>query len=152
MSCPGLHCPGCSGGQSLAILGGTVALFVFAAETVAWVAERIFWIGGTLALCFVLAVAASMWLERWSATRAARWGAARGILSRADVILPEPRAATLTATVIPQAAAGARPAIEHHHHGPVFNFYGPDAEAQAARVIRALPGDTGQILTEGESS
>jgi hypothetical protein len=65
MSCPGLHCPGCSAGQSLGILAAAV-IGLAAAETVEWVAERIWWIGGTLAACFALAIAASMALERWA--------------------------------------------------------------------------------------
>jgi hypothetical protein len=88
MSCPGLHCPGCSAGQSLGILAAAIIGLAVAAETVRWVAERIWWIGGTLAVCFALAVAGASWLERWADRRGARFAAAHGILSRADVILP----------------------------------------------------------------
>ena len=85
MSCPGLHCPGCSGGQSLGVLAAVVGIAVIADETLQWVAERIWWIAGTLVVCFALAVAASMWLERLSDARCARFAERRGIVSRADV-------------------------------------------------------------------
>ena len=110
MSCPGLHCPGCSGGQSLGVLAAAVVGLAVAYETVAVVAEYIVPITAVVAACFALAVAASVWLERWSDRRAAEWGAARGIVSRADVILPEPVRAP---AVFP--AAGP-PAIEQHVH------------------------------------
>jgi hypothetical protein len=94
MSCPGLHCPGCSGAQtgSLTVVAGLGLLIAY--WTLPWAAERIWWIGGTIAVCFALAIAASMWLERRSARRAAEWGAARGIYSRADMILPAPALVT----------------------------------------------------------
>ena len=60
MSCPGLHCPGCSGGQAIGIAAATVVGLVGAAETVQWVAERIAWIGGTVTVCFALSIAAGM--------------------------------------------------------------------------------------------
>jgi hypothetical protein len=63
MTCPGLHCPGCTEGQSLAITSVVVVGLVLAAETVQAVAERVLWIGGTMAVCLALSVAASMWLE-----------------------------------------------------------------------------------------
>ena len=81
---------GCSGGQSLGILAGVVVGLAVAAELVQWVADRIWWIGGTLAVCFARAVAASMALEAWADRRGARFTALHGIRSRADVILPEP--------------------------------------------------------------
>jgi hypothetical protein len=62
-----------------------------AAETVQWVADRVWWIGSTLAVCFALAVAASMWLEARSDRRGATWGAARHLLARRpDPALPDP--------------------------------------------------------------
>lgn len=133
MSCPGLHCPGCSQGQSLGILAGAVIGLAVAAETVQWVAERIWWIGSTLAACFALAVAASMWLEAWADRRGAKFAAAHGILSRADVILS-----------VPAAAAGLprqqRPAIEPpaavHIH-----FHGLPAVEQSAIIRQALPSE-----------
>ena len=41
MSCPGLHCPGCSDGQTLGLAGGAVVLLVLADAAVPWVADRI---------------------------------------------------------------------------------------------------------------
>jgi hypothetical protein len=90
VSCPGLHCPGCSGAQSAAILAAVVVALVVAYESVQWVAERIWWIGGTVAVCLVLSVAASMWLEGRTQRREVAWGRERGIYSRADGVLPYP--------------------------------------------------------------
>jgi hypothetical protein len=115
VSCPGLHCPGCSEGQSLGILAGAVVVLAAAGQVVQWVAERIWWIGGTLAVCFALAVAAGMWLERLADRRGARFAAAHGILSRTDVMLAQPP---------PQ-----RPAIEQHVH---HHYHAADGEQPAA--------------------
>lgn len=125
MACPGLHCPGCSGGQSAGIAAAVVVGLVLAEQTVQWVADRIWWISSTVALCFALSVAASMALERWADRRGARYAAAHGILSRADVILPAP----------------ARPAIAPAPQ-VVFNIFG-QLDAEQARVIR-------QALTKGD--
>jgi hypothetical protein len=142
MSCPGLHCPGCSEGQSLGVLGGLVVIVYAADQLSVWVAEHIWEIGGTLAACFALSVAVSMWLERWADIRGARFAAAHGILSRADVLLPEP----VRAVVVEPAAA--RPAIAPTY---VLNFYGADSGDMAARVLRtALPGSAGDAITEGK--
>jgi hypothetical protein len=141
MTCPGLHCPGCTEGQSLAITGGGVVGLVLAAETVQWVAERVWWIGGTMAVCLALSVAVSMSLEAWADRRGARFAAAHGILSRADVILPE----AARAVVVEPAAS--RPAIAPTY---ILNFYGTDSGDMAARVIRAIPGTARDaIATEG---
>ena len=132
MSCPGLHCPGCSGTQSLGVLAATAGVVFVAYETVAVVAEYIVPIAITVAVCFALTVAASVWLERWSDRRCAAWGAARGIRSRADVILPGPERAP---AVFP--AAGP-PAIGPVYH---FNFYGPAGDTHAAIIRKAIaPG------------
>lgn len=135
MTCPGLHCPGCSDGQSLGIAGGAAVLLVLADAAVPWVADRIWWITGTVAMCFALATAASMWLERRSDRRAAAWGAAHGIRSRADVILPGP---DRPAEVM---AEPARPAIAAPQIVNIFNF-GTDPSSAAAFIRRALPGTT----------
>lgn len=86
MTCFGLHCPGCSEGQSLGVFGGGIAVLILADRTVQFVAERIWWIGGTAAACFAVSVAVSMALEAWSDRRGARYAVAHGIMSRADVI------------------------------------------------------------------
>lgn len=142
MSCPGLHCPGCSEGQSLAILGGTVAGLVVAAETVQWVAQRIWWIGSTVAVCFVLAGAAGMWLERLADRRGARFTAAHGILSRADVIAP----CAVRAEVVPPAIAPAQAVITGGTHIWVSGL--PDAE-QARAIRQALTAQAGDTSPEG---
>ena len=117
MSCPGLHCPGCSGGQSLGILAAAAGAVVVAYDTVQWVAERIWWIGGTLAACFALAIAAGMWLEAWADRRGARFAAAHGILSRADVILPGPVRAVVVEPVPERPAIEAARELHLHLHG-----------------------------------
>jgi hypothetical protein len=136
MSCPGLHCPGCSGGQSLGILAAVVAVTYVAAETVLWVAEHIWWIIGTLAVCFALAVAASMALEAWADRRGARFADRHGILSRADLILPEPVRAVVVEPVSEWATLGFRD-LHIHLDGQ------PDA-AQVAVIRQALNGRTDQ--------
>lgn len=141
MSCPGLHCPGCSGGQSLGILAAVVAVTYVAAETVLWVAERIWWIVGTLAVCFALAVAASMWLERWADARGARFAAAHGILSRADVVAP----AVVRARVIePERPGLAATQI-------TVNIFGVPSAEQADIIRQALPGPAMEAIAESET-
>jgi hypothetical protein len=131
VSCPGLHCPGCSEGQSLAILGGVVIGLVLADRMVQWVAERIWWIGGMLAVAVAVAVAASMALEAWNDRRGARFAARHGILSRADVIMPEPVRAVVVESAPARRELEPR-AIHLHFHGL------PDTE-QAAVIRQALP-------------
>ena len=122
MSCPGLHCPGCTAGQSAGVFGGAALALAVAYEASGWVAARIWWIAGTAVLSFALSVAASMWLEARSARRGREWGAERGIYSRADLILP--------------AAPPPPPAIT-----PVciFNFYGTESDP-AAVIRKAISG------------
>jgi hypothetical protein len=98
---------------------------------VQWVADRVWWIGGTAAACFALAVAAGMWLERLADRRGTRFAAAHGILSRADMVLPAP-----ARTV---AGEPARPAL------PVpqvinINFFSVPSSEQAEVIRQALPG------------
>jgi hypothetical protein len=128
MPCPGLHCPGCTGGQSLAVLGTAVIGLAVAYETVAVVAAHIWEIGLTTAACLALSVAASVALERWSDRRAAAWGAARGIYSRADMILP----AREVPAALPPAGA---PAIEQHVHYEIHYH-----QAGRAPVSGDVPG------------
>ena len=91
-------------------------------------AERIVWIGGTVTVCFALCIAAGMWLERRADRRGARFAAAHGILSRADVILPAPVRVTATA---------ARPAIDAPQI--TVNIFGVPSPEQAAVIRQALP-------------
>jgi hypothetical protein len=149
MGCPGLHCPGCSEGQSLGVVALAVLGLVVADEMCTWVADRIFWIGGTVAACFILATAASMWLERLSDARCARFGERRGIASRADVEALTPAGiAWLERHEQPQVSSGTAPlTIELHQHHHYYGAVGPEP----LRVIRttALPGQPGvQAITE----
>jgi hypothetical protein len=97
VSCPGLHCAGCSEGQSLGVLGVVVIGLVVADKLCTWVAERIWWIGGTVAACMVLAIVASMALEARAERRGARFAERHGIRSRADVV------AEVSHTTVPYA-------------------------------------------------
>ena len=112
MSCPGLHCPGCSSGQSLGILGALGMGAVAAYEAVPWVAERIWWIGGTAGVCFVVSVAGCMWLERWSEVRCVRFAERHGIASLADMEAGTPAAVAYLLrrerAAVTAAVAGAR--------------------------------------------
>jgi hypothetical protein len=133
MSCPGLHCPGCSSGQSAGIAALAVVGLVVADRTVQWVAERVVWISATTIVCFALAVAAGMWLERCANRRGARYAAAHGILSRADVILPYPVRAV--------AADPGRPAIAPAQI--TINIFGVPSPEQAAADPGWVPARMG---------
>jgi hypothetical protein len=126
MGCPGLHCSACSAGIAVPVVP-------FAAVFgLAWVGAHLIEVAAVSAACGILAVAAVIPLMRWAERRDAR---------RLPLWIAREAPAAVTATVIPQVPSPVQPAIEHHHHGPVFNFYGPDGEATAARIIRqALPG------------
>jgi hypothetical protein len=145
MSCPGLHCPGCSGGQSLGILAAAAVVLYVAAEAVAWVAEHIWWIAGTLAVAFVLAVAGCMALQAWTDRREAKFAARRGLVSRADVMGQTGGAYEAVAEVMPQrnAPAIAPPQL-------VINVFGTPTAEQAAIIRQALPGRAGGAITEGK--
>jgi hypothetical protein len=131
VTCPGLHCPGCSGRQSLGVLAALVAVVYIADQACTWVADRIWWIGSTLALCFALAVAASMWLEHWSDRRGAKFAARHGIVCRADVILPPPVVRAVVTGPVPERAALAPPAI-------TVNIFGMPSAEQAEVIGQAL--------------
>lgn len=166
MICPGItvHCPGCSGRQSAALLGAVVAGLLVLDQAVPWVAARVWWIGGTVAVAFAVATAAAMWLERWTGRRATAWGAAHGIVSRADVTLPpgiRSSAADLAAGIcrpqtdlareigmpVPDSGAVSRTGVRDSAHleitgGTHLWILGqPDAE-QAEIIRRALPSGT----------
>lgn len=131
MSCPGLHCPGCSGGQSLAVLGG-LGVAVFAAyKIVPWVADRIWWIGGTVAVSVALSAAACLALAAWTDRRTARFAAYRAAVRAREV----PEVVTVTATPIPSAERPALGFRDLHIH-----LDGVPTEAQAAVIRQALNG------------
>jgi hypothetical protein len=145
MSCPGLHCPGCSGGQSLGVLAAVAVGLVVAAETVQWVAENIVWIGLTVAACFALAVAASMALEAWADRRGARFAALHGIRSRADVILPDPVRGVVVERLPEHPAIAPAPRV-------VINIFGMPSPEQAAIIRQALPLERPPDGHQGECS
>lgn len=137
MTCPGLHCPGCSEGQSLGIFGGGIAVLILADRTVQFVAEHIWWIGGTAATCFAVAVAMSMALEARADRRGASYAAAHGILSRADVLAG-------VACEAPPARPQIAPRVT-----VIQNFYGADAAQFAPQAIRtAIPGKAGDAANQ----
>jgi hypothetical protein len=138
MACSGLHCAGCAGGITVPVVP-LAAVF-----GLAWVAEHLIEVAAVCGACGALSVLVVVALMRWGERQDARhaqiWAARKAALEPPSV----------TATVIPQVRWPDQPVIEYHHHGAVFNFYGPDGETQAARVIRAaLPGQAGdRIITE----
>ena len=144
MSCPGLHCPGCSEGQSLGIAAAAVAGLWLLDQTAQVVAEYIWEIGATVAACFALAVAASMWLEARTGRRAAAFAERRGIASRADVdeLTPAGVAWLLRRERVAEVPRAERAAIENHYH---VHYHAADGLAHpldedAARVGPGRPG------------
>lgn len=147
MSCPGLHCPGCSEGQTLGILAGAVAACAVACAVVPWAAEHIWEIAATVAACLVLSVAASMWLERRSDARCTAFGVRHGIASRADVEALSPAGLAYLERHEPRKAiAPPPPQVVNNNF-----FFGADTSLVAAAVagaqqqpqpvpVRVLPG------------
>lgn len=129
MSCPGLHCPGCSGGQSLGILAAGVVGLVLADEACVWVADRIWWIGGTLAVLVGLSAAAAITLGRWADRRDERRAVAWRALKAAE--------ASVIGTRVPDSVTSAeRPALgfrDLHIH-----LDGHPSAEQAAVIRQAL--------------
>ena len=137
MNCPGVHCPGCSGGQSAGIAVAAIIGLVAAYEAVPWVAAHIWWIGSTVAVCFAVAVAAAMWLGRWADRRGARFAEAHGILSRADVIEAE----VLHAEVAEPVRVVVEPPPERPAIAPpsiTVNIFGQPDAGQAAVIRQAI--------------
>jgi len=134
VSCPGLHCPGCSEGQSLGILAAAAGGLYVAALAVQVVAEHIWEIAAVLAACFALSVAASMWLEARTARRAAGYAERRGIASRADVeeLTPAGVAYLLRRERVTEIPRTERPAIENHYH---VHYHAADGQ-QAPAIVR----------------
>jgi hypothetical protein len=70
-----------------------------------------------------------MWLETWAERRGARFAAAHGILSRADVVLPHPArplsSSRATCLAVPQITS---------------NIFGTPSAEQTAIIRRTLPG------------
>lgn len=144
--CKGLHCPGCGDGPGRAVPLIAAAVLVIALAE--WILSALIWIAIALGAVLVIAAAALAWWVHgkparqaaWDARYAAAFGAAR----------EREAASRVTATVIPRAGAGARPAVGSHviHH---HVWEGP-AIREPARIARsaAIPADAGEI-TEGES-
>jgi hypothetical protein len=124
-SCSGLHCAGCAGGVSVPPVAFAAA-FGFA-----WVAENIIAVAAVSAACAVLAVAAVVALMRRQARREAIHAATP----------------LLTARTVHSVPPAGRHAIAPTY---ILNFYGPDSEHAAARVIQAIPGQAGDTITERE--
>lgn len=129
-------CVQCATGGGAAIFAAVFAA-VAAIQGLEWVLARIWWIAGSAAVITALAVAAVIPLMRWAERRDAR---------RLPLWKVREVPASVTATVIPQAVTGARPAIENHFH--VHHHYADGREP--VRVFTAIPGQAGDALTEGE--
>jgi len=103
-------------------------------ETCAWVAEHIWEIGGTVAACFVLSVAASLWLERRSNAICTAFGVRHGIASRADVEALNPAGVAYLERHEPRKAIAPPPQVVNNNF-----FFGADAPLIAAAVAGAQP-------------
>jgi hypothetical protein len=132
MSCPGLHCPGCSGRQTLGILAGAAIGLVVADKVSTAVAGHIWEIAVTVAVCFVLSVAASLWLERRSDAICTAFGVRHGIASRADVEALNPAGLAYLERHQPRKAIAPPPQVVSNNY-----FFGADAAAIAAAVAGA---------------
>ena len=69
----------CSGLRSLGIIAGLGVATLAAYKAMPWAAERIWWIGGTVAACAGLAVASCLWLARRAVVCVSGFGAPRAI-------------------------------------------------------------------------
>ena len=132
-ACSGLHCAGCGSGSAVPV---AALAAIFGAD---WVLENLVAVLVVSAVCGLLALAGVVALMRWAERRDARpvqlWTDRRAQVP-----------AAVTATVIPQAVTGARPAaIENHLH--IHHHY---AGPEPARVRTAITGQAGDAITEGE--
>ena len=126
MSCSGIHCAGCGAGAAVppVALAGLLGL--------TWVTEHLVMVAVVSAACGVLSVAAVVALMRWQDRRQAAFAACGPLLiTRAD------------AAPLPSAARRELPPVVNNY------FYVADA-AMGARVIRAIPGQAGDAITEGK--
>jgi hypothetical protein len=84
-----------------------------------------------------------MWLERRSDRRAAAWGAARGIRSRADVILPDPGYTTAVTAETARPALAALAVV-------TINLFSADPMAAATIIRQALPEAASDPAIDGK--
>jgi len=127
MSCSGIHCAGCGAGAAVP----AVALIGLLGFT--WVTEHLIEVAVVSAACGVLSVAAAAWLMRWQDRRQAAFAA------RGPLLITRPDAAPLP----PAAPRAELPPV-------INNYFYVAAPAVAARVIRAIPGQAGDAITEGK--
>ena len=125
MSCSGLHCAGCGAGAAVP----PVALAGLLGFT--WVAEHLIEVAAVSLACGVLSVAAVVALMRWQDRRQAAFAASGPLLVTRAGAAPLPRA---------RQRAELPPVINNY-------FYVADP-AVAARVVRAIPGQAGDAITE----
>jgi hypothetical protein len=99
---------------------------------VEWIAARIWWLIGCTVAAAMISLAVVVLLSRATARRVAEFAAQRAVYHReAHAVPAQPRHKLGAATVIN------------------LNFYGADAEATAACVIRtAIPGQAGEAVTK----
>jgi hypothetical protein len=125
----------------LAGVAAPVAIAVVVVIIVEFILSIIVWLAIAAGIVLALAAAGLIWWLRGAPERKAAYDAAYRAAFEAR------RAAPAAA---PQVRWPERPAVTNNYHGPQFHFHGPDAEAQMARVIRSLPGQAGDAITEGE--
>jgi hypothetical protein len=129
MSCSGLHCGGCAGGAAVPVVP------LLAVYGVAWVAEHVVEVLATSAVCGALAVAAVIWLMRWSdrrdAVRRAAW--------ELRYIREKPQIRTARSDLPPAPDRAALPFRDLHIH-----IDGVPTTEHAAVIRQALNGRTSQ--------
>jgi len=139
MKCPGLHCPGCGDGDGVIVCLFCGLAAVAAAGLAEWVFARVWWILGATAVAFAIAVHIVWRLFRWAERRDARHAAERPFLITRE-------APAATAMVTPQVTRTTPPAIVNNYYIRI-----DPASREAAAIIRtALPGKTGDAITEGK--
>jgi hypothetical protein len=125
-----------TGGPDFTGLVGPVVLVAVAVAVIEFVLSIIVWVAIALGVVLVLVAAGLIWWLRGAPRRKAAYDAAY----RAAFEARRP-VQTVTATVIPQVPAGARPTIEQHTH---YHVHLGAAGPEAVHVIRSLPGTAGE--------
>jgi hypothetical protein len=138
MTCPGLHCPGCSSCSGGGWLVRLAALVFAVIEIAEFIAARIWWILGGTAVAIAVPVYIVWRLTRWQQHREAVHAVQRPFVTEREAPAAVPSAA--------RRELGSATVIN-------VNIFTADAEESAARIIRqALPGHAGDETAEEESA
>ena len=129
MSCSGLHCAGCAGGMAVPVLP------LAGVYGVVWIAEHLVEVAIVCGVSGALAVAAVIWLMRWSDRR----DAARRAAWELRYIREEPLIRTVRSDLPASAERAALPFRDLHIH-----IDGQPNPEHAAIIRQAITGRTGQ--------